>query len=94
MKAIFKKDVSGEFAGMAHLYQLDPPMKYSGWTGEEDRTVEFVIVSAINAYSGPETYIFEADESGSILDWSELPGSFRGGCNIPGALSGAGYTIS
>ena len=55
-----------------------------------------VVVSAIPApfdTGRPETYIFGADESGGIVDWSELPGSFRGGMSHSEALSGAGYTI-
>ena len=55
----------------------------------------FIIVSAVVAtYSVPETYIFEADESGEITNWGELDGSFRGGLDHLEALNGHGYEES
>jgi hypothetical protein len=79
---------SGLLAGDANLYRVDPPMAY------EDGTTEYVIVSAVVAlYSGPETYIFPANESGEVIDWLELPGSFKGGMDHDEALRGAGYEV-
>ena len=55
---------------------------------------EYVVVSAADVmYSGPETYIFGADENGEVVDWLELPGSFRGKLDHVAALEGAGYEV-
>lgn len=54
----------------------------------------FVVVSAVCAmFTGPETYIFEADAGGGITSWTELPGSFRGGLDHAEALRSYGYEI-
>lgn len=40
---------------------------------------KYVITSTSNVqFSGPETYMFASDEKGNIIDWCELPGSYRG----------------
>ena len=40
---------------------------------------KYVITSATEVeFTGPETYMFAADETGNIIDWCELPGSYRG----------------
>jgi len=40
---------------------------------------KYVITSASNVqFTGPETYMFASDENGNIVDWCELPGSYRG----------------
>lgn len=55
----------------------------------------YVIVSAtVVPHSGPETYIFGADESGEVVDWMELDGSFRGECDHEQALANAGYSVT
>ena len=65
------------------LWKVDPPVKYDG--GE----TSFVVTSAASVmFSGPETYIFPADEDGKILDFLELPGSFRGGLDHQEAIDG------
>lgn len=90
------KDLDG-FAGHAALYKLSQPIKYERW-GEEDEKpeqYEHVIVSAASVmFSGPETYIFGANEAGEITNWTELDGSFRGGLDHEAALRGAGYEIA
>lgn len=54
----------------------------------------YVIVStAVVPFSGPETYVFGADEGGKIVDWIELKGSFRGRLDHDEALSRAGYSV-
>lgn len=76
------------FNGHANLYWLDPPMEY------EDKTIEYVVVSATNViFSGPETYIFAADSQGEVEDWEDLPGSFQGGLDHTAALADAGYVV-
>ena len=40
---------------------------------------KYVVTSASNIeFTGPETYMFAADEKGNIVDWCELPASYRG----------------
>ena len=91
MTATFIKTMTG-FRGDARLYQVEPPIEYG--YDEHKATSEFVIVSAVSAmFSGPETYIFPAGTDGEILDWGELPGSFKGSFDHEEALRGAGYTV-
>jgi len=77
------------FKGDARLYRMDPP--YIG--------NDYVVVSAVTVPNtmtlsgGPETYIFKSDSHGLILNFSELPGSFRGDMDHKRALANAGYTI-
>jgi hypothetical protein len=75
-----------------HLYRLDPG----------GRLPEYVVVSATTPIpgaasgdpGGPETYIFQSDEEGKILNWNELPGSAQGDLDIHAALRRAGYEPS
>lgn len=55
-----------------------------GWNGRASQMLwcvgdHYVVTSAADVlYSGPETYVFAADSEGTITDWVELRGSFRG----------------
>lgn len=90
-KATYIKTLDG-FNGVAKLYKLDPPLMLTDWDDNPKGDAEYVVVSAANVpYSGPETYIFQADKDGEITDWSELDGSFSGDLDHQRALSGAGY---
>jgi len=94
MTARFIKAVNEQSRGAQRLYELDPPLAEEPW--DDDQPVKhhrYVVVSAVVAYSGPETYIFPADEEGAITDWGELEGSFRGALNHEAALQGAGYDV-
>lgn len=63
-------------------------------TTNNGEKTEHVVVSGCHAmFSGPETYIFPADSTGSITDWGELDGSFQGAIDHERALSDAGYTV-
>lgn len=74
-----------EVGALWHLYKMDPPLEGAAW----------VVVSAADVmFSGPETYIFPADEDGHITDWFELDGSYRGGLDHEHALALAGYTVA
>lgn len=77
------------------LYRLDPPYALVDWDGNPTGdTTEHVMVSATNVmFSGPETYIFPADEHGEVTDWGELPGSYKGGYDHAEALNGLGYEV-
>lgn len=78
------------FRGDARLYVLDPPVLY-----DDDLRTRYVVVSAANVpSSGPETYIFRANDRGEVLDWTELDGSFRGALDHRKALELAGYAIA
>lgn len=82
MEATFVEDITG-WRGDARLYRLSEPYEY----GEE--YVTHVIASAVNAaFSGPETYVFAATATGNVIDWCELPGSFRGGLDHERAIAG------
>lgn len=71
------------------VYRLSEPL--TNYDGQE---YEHVVVSAVVVpYSGPETYIFGSDAEGEILNWTELPGSYRGGLDHAEALRCAGYEI-
>ena len=81
--------------GVAHLYRLDPPIEQTDWDGNVEATHEYVRVSATSVmFSGPETYIFPADETGDVIDWGELDGSYGGGLDHEEALRGAGYEVT
>jgi hypothetical protein len=55
---------------------------------------KFVITSTSNVqFTGPETYMFAADEKGNIIDWCELPGSYRGELNHEKCFEEIGYKI-
>ena len=87
------------FQGNARLYKLSEPLAQDRrWWNEseedESPSYNYVVVSAANVpYSGPETYIFGATKDGEVLDWGELPGSFRGSRDHQAALIGAGYKV-
>ena len=81
--------------GDQRLYRLDPPIVKESWYEDDpEERYEYVVVSAVVAYSGPETYIFPADKDGNITDWGELDGSYRGGMDHEAALANAGYTVT
>ena len=93
MKTATKIKVLDGFRGDAALFRLSPPMELNEPVGELT-TCDYVAVSAVVApFSGPETYIFAADEHGEIIDWCELPGSFRGELNLTQALNNVGYVV-
>lgn len=83
-----------DWQGDAALYELDPPMATETWRGPLEYVERrYVIVSAINHWA-VETYIFGCDADGSNVDYSELDGSFQGGCDHARALSYAGYEVA
>ena len=93
-KAVLIKDKLDGFNGHASLYKLDPPLESISYIDDTKSYHKYVIVSAANVmFSGPETYIFPATETGDIVSWLELDGSIRGKLSHEKALSNAGYTI-
>lgn len=86
------------FTGDARLYELSEPVEYDKLWGESDapaKTTRFVIVSATHAmFSGPETYIFPADENGNVINWGELDGSGKGSLSHESVLEDAGYALA
>jgi hypothetical protein len=86
--ATFVKQRNGQ--GDGRVYRVDPPI--ADYKGE---AFDYVWVSAADVpFSGPETYIFGADENGEVLDWCELRGSFKGALDHEEALRGAGYEVT
>ena len=52
------------------------------------------MVSATHVlFSGPETYIFPANEQGEVINWLELDGSYKGRLSHEKALNNAEYEI-
>jgi hypothetical protein len=95
-KATFLRDVNQKTArGAQKLYRVDPPMEDERWDGTK-RSYEFVVVSAVvvGFGEGPETYIFGADAEGKVVDFSDLPGSFKGDLDHEQALRNAGYEVT
>lgn len=91
--AAFVRTLTG-FRGDARLYRVSPPMAGRSWMSDETATHDYVVVSAADVmFSGPETYIFPADEDGNVVDWGEVDGSFRGALDHERALHEAGYTV-
>lgn len=80
------------FTGDARLYRVEPEVAYSTLENEEPFS-NYVVVSGVDNIYACETYIFPADERGHVLDWGELPGSFRGYIDHEEALNYAGYEV-
>lgn len=70
------------------IWSVTPAVNWGGtWEGSKSGTADFVLTSAIDAmFSGWETYIFPCDKDGEVVDWGELPGSFRGPPNHEAAI--------
>jgi hypothetical protein len=95
--AKFVKDLD-EFTGHAVLYHLNDPLLQEIYNWDNDETTyvphEYVIVSTATVpFSGPETYIFPANEQGEVVDWGELNGSRRGSYSHAEVLGGVGYEV-
>lgn len=85
-----------DMRGEAYAYELDPPIKDEPWDDSEPQEYKYVVVSAVRVLGVPETYIFPARKAGDVVviaDYSELPGSYRGGLDHNEALRGAGYAV-
>ena len=80
-----------EFVGRASLYRIFPEVAYDA--DGVKHTTNYVVVSAVHDHLIHETFIFPADESGSVIDWGELDGSLRGTTSHQKALEGAGYKL-
>ena len=81
-----------EFVGHASLYRIFPEVAYDD--GGVMHTTNYVIVSAVQDHPINETFIFPADESGSVIDWGELDGSSRRrAISHQQALEDAGYKL-
>jgi hypothetical protein len=87
MEAAFVKDLDG-WQGDAKLYKLSEPITLVQWFDDEPFTFNHIVVSAVVAYSGPETYVFAADENGEVENWQEMDGSFHGALDHSEALDG------
>lgn len=85
MEATFIRKLDDGRPADARLYRLDKSVTFQRYDGDK-RTTDMVVVSAVTAMGGSETYIFPADLDGNVLSWLELPGSFRGGLDHEKAL--------
>lgn len=89
--ATFVKDMSKNFTGTAKLWKLSEPVDSEC---DNEKTNYVVTSAAIVMFSGPETYIFPADESGNVISWLEMAGSYRGGLDHEQAIENAGWVIA
>ena len=62
-KPVFVRELEPVHAGSQKLWRLGQ---------------RYVVTSAITIMGSPETYVFGSDSYGSILDWTDLPGSEKG----------------
>ena len=93
--ALFIKNLR-DFIGQASLYRLDTPIAYRSLWDDDAHHTQFVVVSSIDTppEEGPETFIFPALKDGTVINFCDLPGSYRGGMSHVTALNGAGYEVS
>ena len=82
MKTKLIKDNLEGFTGHAALYELDEEIDYG-----DGKTKHVVVSATVAMFGGPETYIFPANEDGEIVDYGELPGSYKGGLDHETALA-------
>jgi hypothetical protein len=55
---------------------------------------KYIVTSAVDvSFSGPETYMFAANEKGKIINWSELDGSHRGSMDHKKCFENINYSI-
>lgn len=89
MEATKVRDLPDSLTGATQvLYKLSETYTYERYTDEPPISTDYVITSAVNAYSGPETYVFPTDSEGGWLSAGELPGSFRGALDHDAAIAG------
>lgn len=89
MEATLVKEMESSAGASLRLYKLSEPYTVRDYDGDEKVTCDHVVVSAVHvAYSGPETYVFPADDAGEVIDWGELDGSFKGALDHEEALNG------
>lgn len=81
---------SGNWTGEAVLWRLSEEI-----ATDEGIATKYVVSSATVAmFSGPETYIFPADEHGNVLNWLDLDGSYKGGLDHEEAIRRAGWQVA
>jgi len=91
--ATFLRDVNPDHNGQMKLYRVDPPVRVSEWDDENLEKTEYVVVSAANTYSGPETFIFPSDADGNVTHWVEIAGSSRGDLDHARAIARSGWVL-
>lgn len=95
--ATWIRDVSAHFNGSAALHRLSEPVVCHVWDSSHEtvEVVEWVVASAVNVpFSGPETYVFPANEDGEAVSFAEMEGSYRGGLDHGEALRGLGFEVA
>jgi hypothetical protein len=86
-----------DFRGEAELFRMEPPHEgheYVAVSAIKPKPTGMPEIDNIPGLLDPETYIFGADAEGVVVDWSDLPGSFKGAMDIPQALRNAGYEVA
>ena len=86
MNAVKVREIDLPRTGVTQfLWRLSEPYDVTE-SGQVVQTVDHIVTSASSVMGRPETYVFPADAKGTIVHWSELPGSFRGGLDHARAL--------
>ncbi|MDB9247505.1 hypothetical protein PN419_00590 [Halorubrum ezzemoulense] len=68
-------DVSRDFQGEAKHVRLAEPVELERLVGDDTiETADFIVSAARVMFSGPETYVFPADENGEVDEWGEVIG--------------------
>jgi hypothetical protein len=78
------------------VYRLDPPVTVSNDWDECIDLIEYVMISRVDDVCGygPETYMFQCDENGQVLEWMEMDGSMKGDWSHEDVIKEAGWTLA
>ena len=97
MKATFIRKRDDGWRGDARHYRLSQPMHWTMFDGDAEEivhaTTNIVVSRVFVPGQGFETYIFAADEFGSVTSWLDLPGSQKGNISHEGLLEALGWVI-
>ena len=96
--AKFMGEAPGEWRGDARWFRMEPPMTSGEYDFDSESEVvkeysDVILSAAMVLFTGPETYIFPANERGEIQSWIELDGSMRGTLDHNAVLSSIGYQV-
>ena len=94
-KEAIRLNVLGGYTGRARLYYLSESVPWidSNSRAQKHETNYVVIVELNEIGIGLTTEIFPADEDGTVLDWTELPGSLMHE-QADAALTAMGYLVA
>ena len=88
----------GEWRGNAKWFRVEPPLQSASYDFDSESEVmheyaDVILSAAVVMFTGPETYIFPANEQGEIQSWIDLDGSQRGTLSHEKVLADLGYEV-